>query len=154
MKKLQKDPWHNIDKKYKVGDKVKGLVLKANPFGLFVELDKDIHGLAHISELSDKPISDMNDIAKAGDKVEFKIISIEPKNHRLGLSLKALKEKTPKKEAEKEDKKDEKKKDDKKADKKTEKKTEKKEDKKDDKKKDNKDDKKEDKKEKKETNKK
>ncbi len=96
IKKLQKDPWAEVAKKYKPGDKVKGVVIKANPFGLFVELDNEIHGLAHISELSDKPISSIDEIAKPGDKKEFVIISIEPNNHRLGLSLKALKAK-PKK---------------------------------------------------------
>ncbi|MCX6739884.1 MAG: S1 RNA-binding domain-containing protein [Candidatus Parcubacteria bacterium] len=92
MKKLQKDPWDNINEKYNVGDMVDGKVLKVNPFGLFVELDADIHGLAHISELSDKPITDVNEIAKAGQTIKFRIISIEPKDHRLGLSLKAPKE--------------------------------------------------------------
>jgi small subunit ribosomal protein S1 len=109
MKKLQKDPWANISEKYKVGDMVNGKVLKVNPFGLFVELDPEIHGLAHISELSDKPITDVNEIAKAGETIKFRIISIEPKDHRLGLSLKALKEK-PKaeKETDEETKKEEK----------------------------------------------
>jgi len=102
IKKLQKDPWKDIDKKYKVGQNVKGKVLKSNPFGLFVELDENIHGLAHISELSKKQISDPGEIAKAGDKMEFTIISIEPKEHRLGLSLKdenKPESKTEKKEA-------------------------------------------------------
>lgn len=108
MKKLQKDPWANISEKYKVNDMVDGKVLKVNPFGLFVELDPEIHGLAHISELSDKPITDVNEIAKAGQTIKFRIISVEPKDHRLGLSLKALKEK-PKGEAEKEEKADTKK---------------------------------------------
>jgi len=89
-KKLKDDPWKDVDKKYKVGQIVKGTVLKINPFGLFVELDKDIHGLAHISELSTKPIEDSKEIAKPGDVLEFKILSIEPTNHRLGLSIKAL----------------------------------------------------------------
>lgn len=97
MKKLQKDPWVEVTQKYKINDKVKGKVIKANPFGLFVELDNDIHGLAHISELAAKSIADLNEIAKPGDILDFQIISIEPENHRLGLSLKALKEK-PKKE--------------------------------------------------------
>ena len=107
-KKLQTDPWAEVAKKYKIGDKVKGTVLKANPFGLFVELDNDIHGLAHISELSNKPIASIDEIAKPGDKKEFVIISIEPQNHRLGLSLKALTEKPakPKKEDEKTEKKE------------------------------------------------
>ncbi len=97
-KKLKEDPWQNVDKKYQAGQVVEGKVLKVNPFGLFVELDPDIHGLAHISELSEKPVTDTREIAKPGDTLKFKILSIEPANHRLGLSLKAL---TAKKSAEK-----------------------------------------------------
>ena len=52
-----------------------------------MELDKDIHGLAHISELSENPIKDMAGIAQPGNIMKFKIISIEPNDHRLGLSL-------------------------------------------------------------------
>ena len=92
IKKLIADPWQGVEDKYKVGDVVEGTVLKVNPFGLFVELDKDIHGLAHISELSDKPVEDVNTVAKSGDVMKFKIVSIEAKEHRLGLSLKAMKE--------------------------------------------------------------
>ncbi len=87
-KKLKKDPWDGIEKKYVTGQIVKGKVLKINPFGLFIELDSDIHGLAHISEISNEPISDLSKIVAIGDIKEFKILSIEPKNHRLGLSLK------------------------------------------------------------------
>lgn len=90
MKKLKDDPWANVESKYKIGDIVEGKVLKSNPFGLFVELDQDIHGLAHISELSDKPVDHPSKIAKSGDVLKFKIVSIEPKEHRLGLSLRAL----------------------------------------------------------------
>lgn len=97
MKKLQKDPWEGIEKRYDIGQKVKGKVLKANPFGLFVELDQDIHGLAHISQLSNKPISNIEEIAKAGDEIELYIVSMDPKNHRLGLSL--IKPEPKKKEA-------------------------------------------------------
>jgi len=93
MKKLKDDPWKDIAKKYKIGDMVSGKVLKINPFGLFVELDADIHGLAHISELSDKPVADIHDVAKIDSTLKFRVISIEPENHRLGLSLKNLKEK-------------------------------------------------------------
>ncbi len=93
MKKLVKDPWSDIQKRYKVGDTVEGTVLKINPFGFFVELDPEIHGLAHVSELSNVPGIDVNTLAKAGEKMNFKIISIEPNEHRLGLSLKALSDK-------------------------------------------------------------
>ncbi len=101
MKKLVKDPWSDIQKRYKVGDTVEGTVLKINPFGFFVELDPEIHGLAHVSELSNVPGIDVNTLAKSGEKMNFKIISIEPNEHRLGLSLKALSEKGEEKKEEK-----------------------------------------------------
>ena len=119
MKKLVDDPWKKISDKYKVGQVVEGKVLKINPFGLFVELDPEIHGLAHISELSSKQIQSPTEVANIGDTLKFKIISIEPVDHRLGLSLRAAKEKTSEKpeeksaeektEGAKEDKKEEKK---------------------------------------------
>ncbi|MFH2136443.1 MAG: S1 RNA-binding domain-containing protein [Patescibacteria group bacterium] len=97
MKKLIDDPWKKINEKYNVGDIVEGKVLKINPFGLFVELDPEIHGLAHISELSSKPIQSPTEVAKIGDTLKFKIISIEPVDHRLGLSLRGAKEKSSEK---------------------------------------------------------
>jgi small subunit ribosomal protein S1 len=87
MKKLVEDPWRKVSAKYKIGQKVSGKVLKINPFGLFVELDPDIHGLAHISELSSKPVRDVHEFARVGDEFDFTIVSIDPDNHRLGLSL-------------------------------------------------------------------
>lgn len=101
MKKLVTNPWDEVAKKYSVGDKVEGTILKVNPFGFFVELDKDIHGLAHISELDTKPVTDINALGAAGEKKTFVVVSVEPEKHRLGLSLKALKKgaKAAKKEA-------------------------------------------------------
>jgi small subunit ribosomal protein S1 len=93
MKKLKQDPWASVRDRYQVGQTVQGRVLKVNPFGAFVELDPDIHGLAHISELSDKLVSDPNDLLKVGEMVDFKILTIEPREHRLGLSMKALRKK-------------------------------------------------------------
>ncbi len=92
MKKLVDDPWKSVASRYTLNQWVKGRVLKINPFGLFVELDQDIHGLAHISELGAKPVKDVNEVARVGDEFEFRIISIEPENHRLGLSLRKQKE--------------------------------------------------------------
>lgn len=89
-KALQDDPWQHVAEKYTVGQVVTGTVLKVNPFGAFVELDRDIHGLAHISELSDKRIDDPKDVVKPGATYQFKILTIEPNEHRLGLSLKAV----------------------------------------------------------------
>ena len=91
LKRLQKDPWEDAVKKYKIGQVVKGKVLKLAPFGAFVELDPDIHGLAHLGELADPPVQEAGAVLKEGEEREFKIISIEPQEHRLGLSIKALK---------------------------------------------------------------
>jgi small subunit ribosomal protein S1 len=95
MKKLIQDPWKAVGEKYKVGDIVDGKILKVNPFGFFVELDPDIHGLAHISELSKKPLKDVTGLGIIGETKKFKIVSIEPEAHRLGLSIKALDDKAP-----------------------------------------------------------
>lgn len=91
LKRLAPDPWKDITTKFSVGQVVKGKILKANPFGFFVEVDKDIQGLAHVSELGET-VKDPLEVAKLGDELEFKIIALEPENHRLNLSLKALKE--------------------------------------------------------------
>ncbi len=85
-KKLLKDPWEGIEEKYKEGQIVKGDILKVNPFGLFVQLDECIHGLAHISQLGLAPKQRINDKYNVGEKASFKIVSIEPKEHRLGLA--------------------------------------------------------------------
>lgn len=92
MKQLQADPWLEAVKKYQIGQVLKGKVTKIMPFGVFVELDKDIQGLAHIMELSHESIKNPEELLKVGEEKEFKIISIEPSEHRLGLSLKALAE--------------------------------------------------------------
>lgn len=119
IKALEKDPWKKIDEKYKIKQKVKGEVTKINPFGAFVQLDKDIHGLAHVSKIDDGGgIQDM----EIGKIYEFEIISIESSDHRLGLKPYVQKKKT----IDKDEKKDnEKKKDVKDTKKKSIKKTEK-----------------------------
>jgi ribosomal protein S1 len=95
---LEKDPWQDSVKKYQIGQVVKGKVSKVMPFGVFVELDDQIQGLAHILELSHNDIKNPEEVVKAGEEREFKIISIEPQEHRLGLSIKALTEKPAEKE--------------------------------------------------------
>lgn len=97
IKQLQIDPWAEAVKKYQIGQVVKGTVSKIMPFGVFVELDKDIQGLAHLVELSHDPVQQAEDVVKPGQELEFKVISIEPAEHRLGLSIKQLTE-APKKE--------------------------------------------------------
>lgn len=88
LKRLTPDPWKEIEQRYKVSDVVKGNVTRITPFGVFVKLDAEIDGLVHISELSDERVSDPADIITPGKDYNFKILSIEPKKHRLGLSYK------------------------------------------------------------------
>ncbi len=96
-KKLMVDPWDGVEKKYKVGQIVEGKVLKTNPFGLFVSLDEEIHGLAHVSQLGMAPGEKIQEKFKAKEKYSFKIVSIEAKEHRLGLAYNTKeKEKTDK----------------------------------------------------------
>ncbi|OGI16954.1 MAG: hypothetical protein A3J63_00920 [Candidatus Moranbacteria bacterium RIFCSPHIGHO2_02_FULL_40_12b] len=107
LKALEKDPWTEIDKKYKVGDIVSGKIDKINPFGAFVYLDEDIHGLAHVSEFRDVfPGKKMDEILEAEKSYNWKILSIEPKEHRMGLMFakkdKETKVKEPEKKKEKE----------------------------------------------------
>jgi len=89
IKQLQENPWQDIEEKFKVGDLVKGKIVKVNPYGLFVELDKNIQGLAHVSELAEEHV-DPTTLAKVGDTMKFKVVSVEPKEYRLGLSLKDM----------------------------------------------------------------
>ncbi|MBL8031203.1 MAG: S1 RNA-binding domain-containing protein [Candidatus Doudnabacteria bacterium] len=96
IKQLQPDPWLEAVKQYKIGQVVEGKVTKIMPFGVFVELSPEIQGLAHLAELSHEAIKDPENILKVGEVKSFKIISIEPADHRLGLSLKALEEKPAK----------------------------------------------------------
>lgn len=94
IKRLVDDPWKAVKDKYKVGQKIEAEVHKIEPFGLMVKLDEDIHGLAHISELSNTPIKDVEElrgIFTIGQKYTFEIVSIEPAEHRLGLKKEGVK---------------------------------------------------------------
>lgn len=110
MRALEKDPWSDI--KYKVGDIVTGKINKINHFGAFVYLDNDIHGLAHISEMTEMfPGKAIEELIKVGENYDWKILSIESKEHRMGLALvdkKAEKKKEAKEEKKEEVKKEEK----------------------------------------------
>lgn len=102
MKSLKEDPWEKVSEKYKIDDEVKGKIDKINHFGAFVYLDKDIHGLAHVSEFSDiYPGRKMEEVFTTGETYTWKILSIEPKSHRLGLL--PVKESTKAKETKKAD---------------------------------------------------
>ncbi|MBU1446353.1 S1 RNA-binding domain-containing protein [Patescibacteria group bacterium] len=98
MKRLVPDPWVEAAKTFKVGKVVKGEINKITQFGAFMKLNSEINGLIHLSELSHDEIKDVSEIIKVGDEVEAKIITVDPKEHRIGLSIKALTEKPAEKE--------------------------------------------------------
>ncbi|MFA7314420.1 MAG: S1 RNA-binding domain-containing protein [Candidatus Magasanikbacteria bacterium] len=111
IKRLIIDPWKKVKDTYKVGQIVNAEVHKIEPFGLMVKLDNEIHGLAHISDLSDKRVSDTKMLLskfEVSKKYNFEIISIEPAEHRLGLKLEGVGKKEDKVEDKKEKKVEEK----------------------------------------------
>ncbi len=101
-KRLMKDPWLEASAKYQIGQIVPGTILKVNPFGLFVKLDEEIHGLAHISQLNIDPKDKISDLYKSDEIRDFEIVSISPSEHRLGLKLANGKKAAKSKEAKEE----------------------------------------------------
>ena len=89
IKQLTEDPWKNIDQKYKIGDLVKGNVTKLASFGAFVQLQDDIDGLVHISQLSEDHVAKVKDVLKVGQEVEARVIKVDKVERRIGLSIKA-----------------------------------------------------------------
>lgn len=90
VKQLDTDPWSEIDNRFKVGDIVKGTVAKIASFGAFVELEDDIDGLVHISQLSEDHVAKVKDVLNVGDEVEARVIKVDKVERRIGLSLKAM----------------------------------------------------------------
>jgi small subunit ribosomal protein S1 len=88
IKQLSEDPWlHAIPEKYIPGHIVKGKVTKLTNFGAFVQLESDLEGLLHISELSDQKIKRPQDVVKVGDELEVKILKVDNESRKIGLSL-------------------------------------------------------------------
>ena len=88
-KQLENDPWSEIDTRFKVGDLCKGTVAKIASFGAFVQLEDDIDGLVHISQLSENHVAKVKDVIKVGDEVEARVIKVDKVERRIGLSIKA-----------------------------------------------------------------
>ncbi len=97
MKQLKPDPWTVIPKKFKVGDIIEWEVVRFVPYGAFVRVYDDINWLVHLSELSDKPVSNPAEVLRLWEKVKAKIILLDPKNRKIGLSIKQVKEEEKKK---------------------------------------------------------
>lgn len=89
MKQLATDPWDEIETHFKIGDMVKGKVSKITSYGAFVELDNDIDGLVHISQISEERVEKIKDVLNADDEVTARVIKIDKDDRRIGLSIKA-----------------------------------------------------------------
>jgi len=88
LKRLQENPWSQVESRYHVGQMVEGAVSRVAQFGAFVSLDPGIEALLHTSQISDPPPEDPSLVVREGQKLTMRIISIEADKQRLGLSLK------------------------------------------------------------------
>jgi small subunit ribosomal protein S1 len=87
IRDLKNDPWMSVEEKYKVGSEYKGKINKINHFGAFVYLDKDIHGLAHVSGFPGYPKSSIDEVVEMEKEYMWKIMSVEANSHRMGLKF-------------------------------------------------------------------
>ncbi len=89
LKQLTEDPWlRMIPEHYVPGQIVKGHVTKITNFGVFVELEEELEGLLHVSELADHKVDSPRDVVKVGDEIEVKILRVDTEERKIGLSLK------------------------------------------------------------------
>jgi small subunit ribosomal protein S1 len=92
IKRQEADPWDEVATTYAVGQLVQGTVTKLTKFGAFARLvdAPDIEGLIHISELSDERVQHPKEVVNENDKLTLRVVKIDVKNRRLGLSLKRV----------------------------------------------------------------
>lgn len=92
IKRQAPDPWDTVATSYAVGQLVQATVTKLTKFGAFAQLVDlpEIEGLIHISELSDKRVTHPREVVEEGDKLTLRIVKMDIKNRRLGLSLKRV----------------------------------------------------------------
>jgi ribosomal protein S1 len=90
LRQLQQDPWERLLQNIPVGSIVEGVVTKTKKYGAFLQVIPGIEGLLHISELSWDHVEKTEDVVKVGDKVQVKVIGIDPARRRVSLSLKQL----------------------------------------------------------------
>ena len=84
------DPWHELDKKYLPGQDITVKVVRLADFGAFVEVEKDVEALIHISQLSRKRVDKPSDVLEAGQEVTARVLEVSPEQRRMRLSLSAL----------------------------------------------------------------
>jgi small subunit ribosomal protein S1 len=91
LKQVETNPWHDLADKYPVGSKIQGKVRNLTEFGAFVEVEDEIDGLIHISDMSwSKKVKHPSEILKKGDVVDAMVLNIDAENQRLSLGLKQL----------------------------------------------------------------
>jgi small subunit ribosomal protein S1 len=91
VKQMTEDPWaHAIPEKYLPGQIVHGIVTKLTNFGVFIELEPDLEGLLHISELADHKVDKPQDVVNMGDELEVKILRVDTDARKIGLSLRRV----------------------------------------------------------------
>jgi small subunit ribosomal protein S1 len=89
LKQLHEDPWKRaVPENYVPGQIVEGAVTKITNFGVFVELEPDLEGLLHISELADHKVEDPHTEVKIGDRIQVKILRVDVNDRKIGLSKK------------------------------------------------------------------
>jgi len=87
LKQLHEDPWENeIPSRYAPGSVVKGKVTKITNFGVFVELEEELEGLLHISELSDHKVENPDEVVKVGEEIEVRVLRVDTADRKIGLS--------------------------------------------------------------------
>jgi small subunit ribosomal protein S1 len=91
LKQLESDPWSQVANKYPVGSQHDVKVTKTADFGVFVELEPDIEGLIHISELTTGRVEKTEDFAKVGDVLKAEVVTIDTEARKIGLSSKLVK---------------------------------------------------------------
>lgn len=89
-REMLENPWTSAARKYPVNSVIRGTVTKLMDFGAFVELERGVEGLVHISELSHKRVWRVSDVVHEGDEVEVLVLSVDPEAQRMGLSIKAV----------------------------------------------------------------
>src|SRR3984893_14945015 len=92
VKQLSQDPWDTISERYPLNTRINGVVSSVADFGVFVEIEEGIEGLVHISQLSNERVDKPSSLCKVGDQLEALVVQLEPKERRIGLSIKALKQ--------------------------------------------------------------
>ena len=91
IKAVQPDPWEEVENELDEGDTITVTVSNIESYGVFVDLGNDIEGFLHISEISwDKNVKNPADYLSVGDQIDVEVIEINPKTHKLRVSLKAL----------------------------------------------------------------